>query len=250
MSSTTIRWDYHPSTLFEAPFESTVLGTTIIFRDGSAIATFSPIVEPLTETTVSALTASARRIIAARSLLTHKAYELSAPTISYDREDGTRSVSLTVGVSEVVVMTEQPDIVARDASGTVIHDSKAMRIAMHDRDTEIILTALERHPDLQALVDSYLRAVADPADEFVHLYEVRDGLGKLLGGETGARTLLGISKAEWQQLGRLANAEPIDQGRHRGQHLGNTRPATAEELEVARSTVRTRIVRLSERWQA
>jgi hypothetical protein len=29
---------------------------------------------------------------------------------------------------------------------------------------------------------------------------------------------LGISKTEWQRLGALANAEPLEQGRHRGKH--------------------------------
>jgi hypothetical protein len=40
------------------------------------------------------------------------------------------------------------------------------------------------------------------------------------GGEHQARESLDISKTKWERLGTLANTDPLQQGRHRGQRLG------------------------------
>lgn len=74
----------------------------------------------------------------------------------------------------------------------------------------------------------------NPRNELVHLYEIRDALAKRFGGEKGARSALGITRAQWSELGRLADAEPILQGRHSGAHFGSLRDATAAELSSAR----------------
>jgi hypothetical protein len=91
---------------------------------------------------------------------------------------------------------------------------------------------------LHALLASYSRSVLDPSNELVHLYEIRDALSKHFGNYQNACAALNISQAEWQRLGRLANIEPIKQGRHRGQYVAGRRDATRDELDKVRSLVR------------
>jgi hypothetical protein len=91
---------------------------------------------------------------------------------------------------------------------------------------------------MNTLLASYRTAVHDPANELVHLYEIRDALAKHFRSEPAARKQLGITEANWKRLGVLANREPLEQGRHRGQHPLGRRPASQQELEEARAIVR------------
>src|SRR5262245_18724200 len=91
---------------------------------------------------------------------------------------------------------------------------------------------------LRNLLQSYSRAVSDPSNELVHLYEIRDALSKHFGEEELARKALGIPNTEWKRLGALANAEPLEQGRHRGRHPDGRRSATQAELHDARQIAR------------
>jgi hypothetical protein len=61
------------------------------------------------------------------------------------------------------------------------------------------------------------------------------------GDEREARESLGISETKWDKLGTLANTDPLQQGRHRGRHLGSLRGATSEELTEARAIARMMI---------
>jgi hypothetical protein len=81
--------------------------------------------------------------------------------------------------------------------------------------------------------------VADPDNELVHLYEIRDAAAKHYGGKAPALKALGIPQAEWNELDRLANAEPLREGRHRGKHNPGLRKATKEERTQARAIARS-----------
>lgn len=82
-------------------------------------------------------------------------------------------------------------------------------------------------------------SVKDPDNELVHLYEIGDALAKKFGDAVRAK--LGITRAQWSRFGRLANNEPLRQGRHRGKNAGNLRDATEGELQEARGIARTMI---------
>jgi hypothetical protein len=88
------------------------------------------------------------------------------------------------------------------------------------------------------MIESFGKSIDDPANELVHLYEIRDAAADHFGGEIAARTKLGLSKASWSELGRLANDEPLNQGRHRGRQSELLRDATADELDTARRIAR------------
>jgi hypothetical protein len=87
-------------------------------------------------------------------------------------------------------------------------------------------------------MDSYRAAVDDPSDEMVHLYEIRDALRNHYGNEAEAMSQLGVTKREWQELGDIANVRPVQQSRHRGDHVAGRQPATTAELETARRAAR------------
>jgi hypothetical protein len=93
-------------------------------------------------------------------------------------------------------------------------------------------------------VDSYVKAMQDPADELVHLFEIREAAWKHFGKkEAAVQKAFGIDKSKWRdfgwsELGRLANDAPLRQGRHRGKHANQLRDATPEELAEARTIAR------------
>ena len=128
-------------------------------------------------------------------------------------------MAITVGAAFVVVSGGQADFVHRDAAGNVLRDTKAERIAEHVAMLDAVAPKLARSATLRELLRSYSRCVSDPSNELVRLYEIRDALATHYGGEQNACTALNISRPEWRRLGVLANVEPIEQGRHRGQHV-------------------------------
>jgi len=94
---------------------------------------------------------------------------------------------------------------------------------------------------VKGLLRSYSTALRDPANEFIHLYEIRDALAHRFGSAAKARSALGLKRRGWDRLGKLANDLPIKQGRHRGQSSGSLRDATETELQEARSIARNMI---------
>lgn len=77
----------------------------------------------------------------------------------------------------------------------------------------------------------------------VHLYEIRDSLSDRFGGGKRVEQELGISAAEWSDFGKLANNEPVREGRHRGKDLGILRNATIDELARARKFAKNLILK-------
>jgi len=154
-----------------------------------------------------------------------------------------KNVAIKVGSDTVAVSVGQVDTVIRDGAGNVLHDTRAERIAEDTAMLDSIAPKLARSPVLRELFNSYSRSTSDPSNELVHLYEVRDALETHYGNsEQNARAALGISRTEWRRLGFLANREPLEQGRHRGDHVAGRRDATAAELEEARSIVQRWII--------
>lgn len=187
-----------------------------------------------------------KNIFLVRQLQVHRSYTLVGPIVSR-YSSGHKNVTVEVGSAAVALTSGQVDFIIQDPAGNVIRDSKAERIADDTSLLNLLAPKLQQSATLRALVASYSKAVADPADELIHLYEVRDAISHHYGNEQTARHTLGISKSDWQRLGFLANAEPLEQGRHRGKHSHGRRPATAEELDEARRLARGWIIAFAKR---
>jgi SAM-dependent methyltransferase len=107
----------------------------------------------------------------------------------------------------------------------------------HTKFINSVMPKLASSPTLNALLESYNAAVSAPANELVHLYEIRDALATRYGGEDEALRNLQFAEKDWKQLGYLANKAPLKEGRHGGWHL-KLRHASADELDEARRIAR------------
>ena len=240
---TELEWPYQPEDLFEVAYPYAGSEYDLLIEKGRAVATLKIPQDPIDEQLEKRIEEHVRAILQVRQLQTHRPYELQGLRV-YQHSGGRKNIAIRVGSAVAVSDVGQPDILIRNAAGNVLHDTRAERIAEHKRMLDSIAPKLARSPLLRGLFDSYSRAISDPANELVHLYEVRDALQAHYRGEQNARAALDISASEWERLGVLANVAPIEEGRHRGQH-GTRRNATAAELEEARSIVRKWIVALA-----
>ncbi|MBY0407256.1 MAG: hypothetical protein K2Q01_06145 [Rickettsiales bacterium] len=164
------------------------------------------------------------RVLRMNSLATRKSFKLDDLVFK-----NTNSIHL-FGECEVRV-TDHMDLVHLDKNGKVIYDSKAQR-AKEEKEKFNLLTNYIIDPILNKLTASYHTALNDSNNCLIHLYEIRDTLSQHFGGEAIARTELCITQATWKTLGKLANNEPLKEGRHRGEHL-NLRSANTEEIATA-----------------
>ncbi len=118
-----------------------------------------------------------------------------------------------------------------------MQDTKSERITEHTKFIDSVVSKIASSETLNALLESYKAAVADPTSELVRLNEIRDALAKHYGGDAEARRKLRITERDWKQLGTLANNAPLKEGRHRGRH-SKLRHATRAELDEARRIAR------------
>jgi hypothetical protein len=227
---------YRPNDLFEAPYRCATPDWELLFEDGRVVATLRVPQDPIDTGIEDRIRDQIESVLLVRQLQVHRTYQIEGPR-TYQHAEGRKHIAIRVGSAALTFSAGHVDVVATDSTGKVVRDTKAERIAAHESMLQSLTPRAGRSSLLRSLLESYSRAVSDPANELVHLYEVRDALSKHFGGEEGARIALGISKAEWQRLGSLANAEPLEQGRHRGKHPDSRRSATQTELHEARQIV-------------
>ena len=166
-------------------------------------------------------------------VITHKPYELSKASIESLNPDGGVILYAEANIGGTSFMSSTGfTLVAGD--GNIIVDKRKERIEKIYNFADLV----EKYKGTDAVVDSivlsYHNAVEDPDNELVHLYEIRDALQTKFGGKESTKDCLNISNSNWQRFGELTCVEPLNQGRHRGQHPGNLRDATQEELKEAR----------------
>ncbi|MFI5384560.1 MAG: hypothetical protein ACHQ50_00405 [Fimbriimonadales bacterium] len=231
---TEFKYSYEPIDLFE---EATTITTdigVIVMDGGQATLNLAQPTERVEPAFVEDATTTLRSALQARQLLIHRPFSLNGPTISHEGPDGRRGTVMMVMGARIAIQGYPPDVLVTDAEGQVIKDTRAERLSQ-DRDfVENLAARASGCPSLRRMLQSYSRAVSDPDDELVHLYEVRDAAAEPYSNEGAARSALGIGKADWSTLGRLANNEPLRQGRHRGRQSAELRNATEDELKNAR----------------
>lgn len=238
---TDLDWVYQPGDFFEVAYRHAESEYELLIEGGRAVATLSIPQDPVGEQLENRIGAHLGAILLVRQLEVHRTYNLEGPRV-YQHAGGRKNVVIRVGSASAVVSAGQVDIIHRDAAGNVLRDSKAERIAAHTALLDSVAPKLAQSSALRGLLTSYSRSVSDPSNELIHLYEIRDGLANHFGGEQSTCAALNVNRAEWRRLGVLANVEPLEQGRHRGEHVAGRRDATAAELQEARSIVRRWIV--------
>ena len=228
-----IDWKYDPKDYFEGKIVISNENYKLDIVDGSVEARVDPEFFNESKDLMNDLHGQVESRFLAVQVMTHKPFKLSKPS-RYDlRANGTKNIYLSV--EPIVIRTSiNADLVVKDKNGNIVSDTKRDRIDKKKWFAETASKFRPTDPTLDRMLRSYNMSVTEPDNELVHLYEIRDAVSKRFAKGGKARSVLNITKDEWRSLGRIANDEPLIQGRHRGQNAGNLRKAELFELEVAR----------------
>jgi hypothetical protein len=238
---TELRCSYEPADFFEEPYRATRDKYDLLIQEGKAVATLRTSCDPVVDD--PEIFETVRRDIEAlfrvRQFLVHRQFKLGGLGVA--RPGGGTISVIGAFISSSITMGEKFRIVITK-DGTIVSDSSADQIAAERSMLDSIAPKVVGSPILRSLLESYGRAVADPADEFFHLYEIRDALQKQFGSKNAACSALGIDREkEWDRLDTILNDPEIEQSRHRGKGpTAGRRPATPAELAEVRA--------LAKRW--
>ncbi len=236
-TKTELEFSYEPLDFFEAPLSLSLKHGQLTVDHGKAVYLLTNPNDPIPCTLRQDVQQEVSNVLKLRQVVANKAFNLALPNATQYQADGRQNRVIQIGMAAEVATAGSLDMLMRDATGRVVHDSRAKRI---ESDTDFVASVLPKmkNPTLSKMVGSYCAAVADRKNELVHLYEIADAAKKLFDGIDTACSELGISKTEWRALTSLANSGEIRQGRHRGQQTQGNRDATAIELEEARGAAK------------
>jgi len=231
-----LEWKYLPENYLEEPISIPFEGGDLEIKDGVAIAKIDPDRYHADSSIREDLTRQIQSRFHAVQIMTHKDFELSKPSRTDIREDGKTNQFLEVESCVMTMSVGRVDLLLKDKEGNVVSDTKRERLDKQQRFASLVDKHRSSDSTLDQMLKSYQNSVKDPDNEFVHLYEIRDSLYARFGSKKTAITKLGITTNEWDELGNLANALPLKQGRHRGQAIGALRHAEIAELEKGRKS--------------
>ena len=233
-----LEWSFTPKDYFEDEIRIEREDYEMVIKNGLVKARIKPEVYNQEHAMRDSLHKSLNDRFLGVQLLTHKQYDLSKASMCRLHPNGRKDVTIFPESCVMTMTVGSVDLIVKDKDGNVVSDSRRDRV---EKKKELADLAEKHSSDAVAasLLESYKAAVNDPENELVHLYEIRDALSKLFKGETPARQALGLSSSEWSRIGKLANSEPLKQGRHRGKSAGELRDATEDELAEARNISRS-----------
>lgn len=229
-----IEWQYEPKEYFEDQICIKYQDFELIIDNGLAETRLNPSYADSVDSLVSTLSQDLESRFLAVQVMTHEQYKLSKPSRYDIRLDGRRNVHIQVDSAVCVASGGKVDLIQRDAYGNIISDTRQERINKKRKLGDLAAKFRLKDPTLDQMLRSYSASVSDQKNELIHLYEIRDAAKKKFGNATKAKAKLNITISQWNTLGRLANDEPLTQGRHRGQNPGALRDADISELEQAR----------------
>ena len=229
-----LEWKYSPKDYFEEPIVIKEHGFRFLISEGIALAKIDPSFYSKQPNLKKYLTHLIESRLQAVQIMLHKAYTLTKPSRSDLRKNGGKNVFIEIEPMVFKMSMESPDIVVRDKDGNIVADTKRQRLEKQKWFSDAVTKYRNEDSTLDQMLKSYQMAVKDPKNELVYLYEIRDAISKRFHNKRNALINLGVSEKEWATLGRLANKEPLEQGRHRGKAAGALRPAIKEELKTAR----------------
>lgn len=228
-----LTWNYKPTDLLELPYESERGEVKLRVANGIAV-----VILPGTQPDGSEekeLHEWVRLVLTVRALQVTRVFTLDDhPSVIEIDEKGRRHAYLRATAGAVTVAAGQLEFIQTDAFGRIVRDSRKERQEAQKNELSDLSAKALNHPIVGHLLKSFLAALSEPSVEFVRLYEVRDSLSAFYGNEQRARLSLGITKSEWSDFGRLANDEPVREGRHNGKHSDSLRSATADERAFMR----------------
>jgi hypothetical protein len=236
-----LEWTFTPPDYFEERVEIARPDCSIVIDSGRAEARVPPEHYPDDHSFRNYLHEELNARFLAAQVLCHKPYTLSKPTLHRVHPDGRIDAWVFTEPATMTFTGGITDFITRDSAGNVVSDTRRERIDKRKDLAERAAAHATTDDTANAILRSYSAAVYDPANELVHLYEIREALARRFANEATAIATLSLSSTRWSRLGRLANDEPLKQGRHRGRQAGALRDATKEELSEAREIARSMV---------
>lgn len=225
-------WNYTPKDFLESNYSIDYGESEIQFESGNITLETDESILQQKPYFLTEAEKSINKFLQGISIQSHTTFKLSRKPTQYLKPDGSVDLQVaTLEVASVVSIGSKVDVRVTDKDGNVIRDSKIERIEEKQSWGQLVSSVNEEN---KKLVDIYTNAINDKKNELIHLYEIRDFVTQKLDGAKKARSILSVSKKDWDLLGDIANNRPIFEGRHRGKHVEQLRRATREELNSAR----------------
>jgi hypothetical protein len=234
-----IEWTYSPTDFFEEPLQIRHEHCELTIREGKIVAKVDPGYGDPRPTLRGQLDAELNNRFIGAQLVSAKPFKLSPASIHNQKPSGGRNTFIEF-VDAICMASAHADIRIVSKDGNVICDTRTERIQRTHSLADLAAKYGRTDEVATKILQGYKNAIDDQGDLLVHLYEIRDALAKRFGGDREARRELKIER-EWECLGKLANDEPLKQGRHRGRMLSGLRDATRAELDAAKTAAQTMI---------
>jgi hypothetical protein len=228
-----LRWTYSPEEFFEEPLAFRLLGCEITINPGIVVATINLSTLESDPKLRSRVEAHVTNTFLGVQVQSHVRFELSKPTVAHLNADGSKGIVIECEPGHLVWRGHKADLRYTRSDGVVV-DTRDERVRQKRTFGQFAASLAPKDQTLSRMLKSYDAAVRDPADELVHLYEVRDSATARFSSEAAAISTLQICRKDWSRLGRICNELPLKEGRHRGKAAATLRPATEEELMEAR----------------
>ena len=229
---TILEWTYEPKFFFEEPFELTFSGGEIAISAGIARGEFDSLHYDEGKVFQYSTQEFLRSAFLAQQVQVHQPFTISQTAMAREHSDGRRDASIFVDSAVMTVSVGTVDLVHRDGDGNVLADTKAERLQRHANFRRDITNLVPQDIALKRMLQSFSNALSDRDNLLIHLYEIRETLSSKFSDERVACATVRVSSGDWSKFGRLANKEPLLEGRHRGKHLG-LRKATTDEANWA-----------------
>ena len=230
-----LEWEFSPPDYFEEEHTIEHDDCQLVIKEGKVEARIDPSVYDQNNKMRDSLYEFLDKRFSGVEIYSHKPYKLSEASEIKLYTDGRKDVVVYAKVSMIGTVSMTADVTISDKDGNIISDSKRDRIQKKKKFAQLVGDFSYDDPVANSLITSYKTSVSDPDNELIHLYEIRDALSKCFLGDKEAQKRLNLKKSDWSNLGRLANNEPLIQGRHRGKSTGELRSATDKELDDARN---------------
>lgn len=231
-----LEWKYEPPDFFEAPCTIEIQDYNISINNGIATAIISPEFYDSREDLRNEFHEKIIDRFLGVQCINFKKFNITKPTIMHRLySDGRKDITIFSEPFEVrVTMSASFETMITDKNGNILTDTKSEKIKLESHIAKLSAKYRRYDPVANSILKSFNAAVNDPDNEFVYLYEIIESLSGRFENEKGLRDALGVSKTYIGKLRKLANAEPVTQGRHRGKSPGQLRTATITEKMEAR----------------
>lgn len=229
-----LNWSYTPNNFFEEPLEREAGQYTLKIGDGKITATMDAVIYDNNPDIRDEIHDNLEHRFKGMQLHNDKLYELDDGPKYRRLPDGRQGVEIFAPTIKLKLTAPPPDIENLDSKGNIIHSTKVERIREVNCSGDLG-SKYGSDSVANAILRAHANATIDPRKCLVYLYEITEALEVKFKHRDPACKAVNIEPNDWDRLRRLANNEPLEEGRHSGKKFDSLRPATTEELEEAKA---------------